>query len=193
LNHYQLLGVECTASPGEVRQAYRCAARQAHPDLRGEPSGERMAAINAAWHVLGDPVRRRSYDEMLAFAETTVAVFMQRSTPLVSEDEPQVRRHRKIGWGLVLLAQAAALVIAVLAIQWTLTRSSSADGKLVAGDCVRVTSGAPPVEVDCKHDHDAVVAAVVQFGHTCPEATTPYFSWEGRVCMVSVDSSTMQP
>jgi hypothetical protein len=61
--HYDVLGVAADASPAEVRAAYRLAARDHHPDAGGDP--ERMRDLNAAWHVLGDPIRRAAYDRDL--------------------------------------------------------------------------------------------------------------------------------
>ncbi len=61
--HYDVLGVDVTATPEEVRTAYRLAARDHHPDAGGDAG--RMQEVNAAWHVLGDPVRRAAYDRDL--------------------------------------------------------------------------------------------------------------------------------
>ena len=61
--HYEVLGVAADASPAEVRFAYRLAARDHHPDAGGDP--RRMQDLNAAWHVLGDPIRRAAYDRQL--------------------------------------------------------------------------------------------------------------------------------
>jgi len=63
-SHYEVLGVSFGASTDEVRAAYRRAARDHHPDAGGDPA--RMTDLNAAWHVLGDPVRRAAYDRDLA-------------------------------------------------------------------------------------------------------------------------------
>ena len=63
-SHYDVLGVATTASPDEVRAAYRRAARDHHPDFGGDAL--RMQDLNAAWHVLGDPIRRAAYDRQLA-------------------------------------------------------------------------------------------------------------------------------
>lgn len=62
VGHYECLGVDRDASPAAVRAAYRAAIRRSHPDLVGPGGEERTAAINAAWYVLRDPVRRRAYD-----------------------------------------------------------------------------------------------------------------------------------
>jgi curved DNA-binding protein CbpA len=73
--HYELLGVAPGASQDEIQRAYRQLARDHHPDTKAgasaaasEHAREIMAAVNAAWTVLGDPARRRAYDEELARA-----------------------------------------------------------------------------------------------------------------------------
>ena len=63
-SHYEVLGVSFGATAEEVRAAFRRAARDHHPDAGGDPA--RMSDLNAAWHVLGDPVRRAAYDRELA-------------------------------------------------------------------------------------------------------------------------------
>lgn len=64
--HYEVLGVHVSASRETIRQAYREQARRHHPDARtpqdNAGQGNSMAAVNAAWEVLGDPLRRRAYD-----------------------------------------------------------------------------------------------------------------------------------
>jgi hypothetical protein len=66
--HYEVLGVPSTATQAEVRAAYRAAARNHHPDAGGDPG--RMRALNLAWAVLGDPVRRAAYDRALSGGTT---------------------------------------------------------------------------------------------------------------------------
>lgn len=63
--HYELLGVAPGASQDEIQKAYRQLARDHHPDT-GAAASEIMAELNAAWTVLGDPARRRAYDDILA-------------------------------------------------------------------------------------------------------------------------------
>jgi WD40 repeat protein len=60
---YRILGVDPRATLEEVRRAYRKLAREYHPDVNPDPKAhERMAQINEAFEVLGDPVRRGEYD-----------------------------------------------------------------------------------------------------------------------------------
>ncbi len=67
VDHYRTLGVPADASSEALRDAYRDQARRNHPDRVTDPSqraaaAERMAAVNEAWRILGDPERRATYD-----------------------------------------------------------------------------------------------------------------------------------
>ncbi len=57
---YEVLQVDRKAEPEVIRAAYRALARKYHPDFGG--GARRMASINEAWAVLGDPARRAAYD-----------------------------------------------------------------------------------------------------------------------------------
>ncbi|CAN6312953.1 unnamed protein product [Urochloa humidicola] len=61
---YEVLAVEETAGPEEIKAAYRRAARRWHPDAC--PGGaDRFMAAREAYEVLSDPERRRGYDIQL--------------------------------------------------------------------------------------------------------------------------------
>ncbi len=57
---YAVLGVDPGASQDEIKRAYRRKARECHPDAGGDE--EQFKEVQHAWHVLGDPERRRRYD-----------------------------------------------------------------------------------------------------------------------------------
>ena len=65
-DYYSTLGVAKTATEKELKQAYRKLARKHHPDVNpGDTSAEsRFKEINEAYEVLGDPAKRKKYDEL---------------------------------------------------------------------------------------------------------------------------------
>jgi curved DNA-binding protein len=67
-DYYQTLGVPRTASDEEIRKAFRTLARQYHPDVAKDKNKkaaeEKFKAINEAHEVLGDPEKRKRYDEL---------------------------------------------------------------------------------------------------------------------------------
>ncbi len=64
---YEVLDVDRDSDPVAIRRAYQRLARRHHPDLfPGDVEAERrFDAIAHAYHVLGDPERRRRFDEGL--------------------------------------------------------------------------------------------------------------------------------
>ena len=66
-DYYSTLGVPKTATAKELKQAYRKLARKHHPDVnQGDKSGAdaKIKEINEAYEVLGDPDKRKKYDEL---------------------------------------------------------------------------------------------------------------------------------
>ena len=64
VDFYSELGVGRTASEGDIKKAYRAAARKWHPDVNSEPGAkEKFQTINEAYQVLSDPTMRQRYDQ----------------------------------------------------------------------------------------------------------------------------------
>jgi curved DNA-binding protein CbpA len=70
--HYDVLGVPRAATAVQIKRAYYRQARLYHPDAHASSPREvrdqaerSMQLLNQAWHVLGDPARRRRYDYLL--------------------------------------------------------------------------------------------------------------------------------
>jgi curved DNA-binding protein len=64
-DYYSILGISKTASPEEIKQAFRKLARKYHPDVNpGNKQAEaKFKEINEAYEVLSDPDKRKKYDQ----------------------------------------------------------------------------------------------------------------------------------
>ena len=85
-DYYYILGVTRTASPEEVRSAYRKLSLKFHPDKNdGDKFFEdRFKEINEAYEFLSNPVRRFNYDEF--FVKKTTS---QQGTPPSTQTTPR--------------------------------------------------------------------------------------------------------
>lgn len=59
-NYYDILGVNETATPDEIKKTYRKLAMEHHPDKGGDE--EKFKKISEAYDILGDDTKRQQYD-----------------------------------------------------------------------------------------------------------------------------------
>jgi curved DNA-binding protein CbpA len=83
---YAVLGLPPTATPDEIRRAYRRQVRAHHPDTRTTPqflpSGdEHLRRVLAAYALLRDPERRARYDRAAKRSPTAPRAPAESTTP----------------------------------------------------------------------------------------------------------------
>ena len=59
-NLYEELGLKKNATKSEIKSSYRSLVKKHHPDAGGEK--ERFLAIQNAWEILNDPIKKEQYD-----------------------------------------------------------------------------------------------------------------------------------
>jgi DnaJ family protein B protein 4 len=63
MNHYEILGVEQTATSEEIKKAYRKLSLKFHPDKTSDPEiAEKYKSINEAYAILGNSSEKQKYD-----------------------------------------------------------------------------------------------------------------------------------
>jgi curved DNA-binding protein len=65
VDYYKILGIAKTATPKDIKNAYRKLARKFHPDLNpnDKDAKKNFQQINEANEVLSDPEKRKKYDQ----------------------------------------------------------------------------------------------------------------------------------
>ena len=66
MNYYEVLGVSREAPDEDIKKAYRKLVFEHHPDRNPhkKDADERIREINAAYEIIGDSEKRRSYDRL---------------------------------------------------------------------------------------------------------------------------------
>jgi curved DNA-binding protein CbpA len=193
--HYEVLGVEASTSPEDLRRAYVRRARALHPDRQiGADAGQAAAAaramqeVNEAWRVLRDPAARAAYDAGLRRPERPPVPTRASSAgpPLQTvPDEPVVRVVRGLPW------VAAALVLAAIFVFTAFAAGSADDGgrspSSWVGECVTGSAGSQLREVGCDTEGASRVDLVVVRASQCGAGSSATPVDEAWLCLRPVD------
>jgi DnaJ-class molecular chaperone len=79
MDHYKTLGVAKTATPDEIKKAYRKLASQHHPDKGGDTA--MFQKIEEAYRILSDPQQRQQYDSPSPFGHNPTGGWQQAGFP----------------------------------------------------------------------------------------------------------------
>jgi molecular chaperone DnaJ len=175
-----VLGVARDASPDEIRAASRRLARRHHPDVAGPAADDAIRSLNAAYAVLGDPVRRHDYDRQLR-AAPDVAPAAEPVVVGVPDDPPAPMPAARFPWrGLTLATAVAVVAVAAASVLSGPPRPESPDGILQPGSCVTIEPNTDAREVACTGAADLVVREVVPVGSGCPFETRGHRDHQGQ-------------
>ena len=148
-DYYTTLGVERSASADQIRTAYRARASKLHPDRVVDPAERsraetRMAAVNEAWRVLGDPTLRAAYDRggrpdrPAPSAQPDPTSWPSATSPFDDvEVKPAVGCVLRFGPVLV----AIGVLLGLLIVTALATGGGDSPARLAPGRCVEVGEG----------------------------------------------------
>jgi molecular chaperone DnaJ len=189
--HYEILGVAQSASPDEIRRAYRDRARRAHPDRPGGAS-DAMARLNEAYRVLNDPGRRALYDRRLSprivtddAAGSSGGAPSRPARPRRTAPESPVAA--RFPWrfviGLAVVGSTGVVLSSALAGP---EDPAVPDGVLRSGSCVEIDQLGFAREISCLGDGtDRTVRVLVPTDAVCPAGTVGHLDrlGLGRACI----------
>lgn len=85
-NYYSILGINEYATIDEIKLAFRTLMKIWHPDVCSRNDAhERFIEITEAYEILGDPLRRKEYDEILKASESTAREQAEESSTTLFE------------------------------------------------------------------------------------------------------------
>ena len=177
--HYDVLGVDASTTPEDLRRAYVRRARALHPDRHVGSDPDRAAAaaramqeVNEAWRVLRDPATRAAYDARLRRPQPARLPVWEASTgPPVhtGPDEPVVRVIRGLPWVAVALVLGAIFVFTAFAGSASDRGPSPSDW---VGKCVTGSTATQLQEVGCDTAGASRVDLVVVRASQCADGSS---------------------
>ena len=70
MNHYETLGVNPSATPEDIKKAFKAKAKKVHPDAGGNT--QEFQKIQRAYQVLEDPTKKAQYDQFGEAGEQSI-------------------------------------------------------------------------------------------------------------------------
>ncbi len=189
--HYEVLGVAETASPDEVRAAYRRLMRVVHPDVASSGNGTGLhsaADVNEAYRVLIDPERRLAYDRQRRVSGSAIPPTQQPQYRYESSDHPVYQRpvsrpsspDRRVPWrGVLAVVLSGVVGVVVLSAVADPSVPRSPDGVLQSGSCVTIEPNGDAREIACTGVDDIVMDVLVPFDIPCPQGTVGHRDRQG--------------
>ena len=97
-SHYDALGVTVDASPKEIKAAFYKLSKKHHPDVNPEDANaaQKFSTISNAYDILGDPVKRRDYDNELSSQTSASDPYVTYNR--TSSYAQRARAHRPSAW-----------------------------------------------------------------------------------------------
>jgi hypothetical protein len=140
--HYEIFGVERTATREEIRAAYLALVKEHHPDVigrKGAGTPDTIALLNRCYAVLKDPRKRAQYDAQLVrgSSQTQLTPYVHRE--LVAQRAQAAQRQ----WRVPLVIA----VITALALVAQLARATMGDG-YAAGSLLTWTRPASDLQLE---------------------------------------------
>lgn len=126
LTHYSVLDVSDTATPEEIKKAYRVKARASHPDSSDAGNASLFALVNTAYETLRDPSKRAAYDRTLHGPQTTQAPVDEPQSPSPAPERVKAKVvYEKLSWrdrahNAVYYATTWWGLLSVMAATWAL-------------------------------------------------------------------------
>jgi DnaJ-class molecular chaperone len=116
-DYYKVLGVDKNASADEIKKKYRKLAVQYHPDKNqgNKASEEKFKTVAEAYEVLGDPAKRKKYDELGSnWKQYEQAGFQE--TIQADPDLAEVRKDMKSFLGVQVVSLISLMLFLVAAV-----------------------------------------------------------------------------
>lgn len=199
-NFYSVLGVDSTATPEQIRRAYRELARQLHPDMNSGTHGHSsaatsvtMAEVNQAWNVLSDPVSRREYDRSrLEATEVRRERGPSSDSYRPTTPMPPLPPARFPWRAMVAVGVLASAVVLVVNGMSDPPAPGVPDQLLEPGSCVVIDRERFAVEVSCGAPHEYVVRQFIATDRSCPMTMQSFRDRQGMglACVDSVPTSS---